>query len=185
MKPLNVGKLLKVSAEEAKEYYQTGKLEARMREKGIPLPRMPQTPTGAPACPEMPTSLHRMGNVEISELQAQFGAFADYVGGQVSLAREDANKLKERKDRVEAEVFKESTGRSVKDREATVKLDRRYMEVTEAYIEAQSFYAAARTALERLERDTAIISRETTIRQNQIASGERGRSRPAMPTKPL
>lgn len=150
-----------------------------MISRGIFLPEKPEFDdtrfVNEDGTPVMPANVQDLSGGDLGELYRVFQSFFSYVAGQYV---EVKNRYLESKStfefiRAKVRIGKEGKQQDKTDRQIT---DRRYVIANAKVLELQCLYELMRSVKEMMDADLKMISRNITLRDQQIKTGSRGMS---------
>jgi hypothetical protein len=112
---------------------------------------------------------------DMGELFEMMTAYADYVGGQLVMAKAAVTNAKERLALVKAKVRKSVAG-SVEERNDTTEADARYVTANAEWLEAQEFFEILGGIAEAANRDIRMLSRQLETRKLEMEGAARSQN---------
>lgn len=124
----------------------------------------------------IPPNLNELTNEEIGELYNIVQACSTYISGQLARVRNEVEVSKKKLGFTNAQLLLSKQGANVKEREKTTLIDQRYVSADAQMLKLKCLLTLLEEARKASEGDIKMISRIVTIREQDLAAGQRSAS---------
>lgn len=124
----------------------------------------------------VPQHLNDLTNEELGELYNVVQACSTYISGQLATIRNEVEVAKKKLGFTNAQLLLSKQGSNVKEREKTALIDQRYVSADANMLKLKCLLNLLEEAKKASEGDIKMISRIVTIREQDLAAGQRSAS---------